>query len=73
MKPPNFKYVSPYSLEEILEIIYHEQEECKILSGGQSLIAMLNMRLIYPSILLDIKHINSLNNIITLYVQRYSD
>ncbi len=64
MKPPNFKYVSPYSLEEILEIIYQEQEECKILSGGQSLIAMLNMRLIYPSILLDIKHINSLNNIV---------
>ena len=63
MKRPNFKYVSPYSLEEILEIIYQEQEECKILSGGQSLIAMLNMRLLYPSILLDIKTFNSLISI----------
>ena len=65
MKPSKFKYISPNNIEELLEIIYQEQEDCKILSGGQSLIAMLNMRLVYPRILLDIKNINSLNNIIS--------
>ena len=63
MKPSNFSYVCPVLVEEILEILYEKQDDCKIISGGQSLVAMLNMRLLYPNVLVDIKNIKSLDNI----------
>ena len=63
MKPVNFKYTCPYTIEEALSILNTEKEDGKILAGGQSLIAMLNMRLLYPNVIVDIRKIKSFYDI----------
>lgn len=63
MKPVNFSYKCPDNIEEVLSILSCEKENGQVLAGGQSLIAMLNMRLLYPKVILDIKNIESLSYI----------
>ncbi len=56
MKPAQFDYVSPSSVEEALAAISSadDPDDLKILAGGQSLVPMLNLRLAQPATLLDI-------------------
>ena len=57
MKPPLFSYIRPGSLEEAVEAIAatdETDEEVRILAGGQSLIPLLNFRLAYPTVLVDL-------------------
>lgn len=63
MKPNKFDYVRPTRLEEALDILAEGNESVRIIAGGLSLVAMMNYRLLEPSILLDIAHIESLNYI----------
>jgi len=63
MKPPYLSYVSPKTLDEAAFLLDQDCENNKILAGGQSLVTMLNMRLIHPKILVDIKNIKALNSI----------
>ena len=63
MKPVNFSYKCPDNIEEVLSILSYEKENGQVLAGGQSLIAMLNMRLLHPKVILDIKNIESLSYI----------
>ena len=52
MKAPSFAYAKPRSLAEAFELL--ERPGAKILAGGQSLIASLNLRLSAPELLVDI-------------------
>jgi carbon-monoxide dehydrogenase medium subunit len=54
VKAPAFAYVKPASLAETFELLECHREDAKILAGGQSLIAALNMRLAAPRVLIDI-------------------
>ena len=63
MKPPYLSYVSPKTLDEAALLLDQDCENSKILAGGQSLVTMLNMRLIHPKILVDIKNIEALSSI----------
>ena len=54
MKPPPFDYARPSDLTEALEPIDKHGADARILAGGQSLIAMLNMRVTTPKLLVDI-------------------
>ncbi|HTP97490.1 MAG TPA: FAD binding domain-containing protein [Burkholderiales bacterium] len=54
MKAPAFAYVKPRSLGEVYALLEQHGDEAKILAGGQSLIATLNMRLAQPRLLIDI-------------------
>ncbi len=63
MKPAPFAYVRADSVEEACEVLYREGENARILAGGQSLGAMLNMRIATPSVLVDINRIASLDRI----------
>ena len=63
MKPPFFTYISPKTLDEVVSLLDQDSQDSRILAGGQSLMTMLNMRLIRPRILIDIKNINMMNNI----------
>ena len=56
----NFVYEKPNTLEEV-EKILNENEESKILAGGQTLIPTMKQRLASPSTLIDISDINELN------------
>ncbi len=54
MKPAEFDYLRPASPEEALAALAEAGEEARLLAGGQSLMAMLNMRLVQPALLIDI-------------------
>jgi len=54
MKPPPFDYVKPGSLDECLDLLSTRPEESKILSGGQSLVPLMNLRLARPQVLIDV-------------------
>ena len=58
MKPTPFDYLRPASLAEALEAL--ASEGAVALAGGQSLVAMLNMRLARPDLLVDIMHLSEL-------------
>ena len=60
MKPPVFDYVVPDSVEEAVSALAQAGADAKILAGGQSLVPMLNFRLLRPSILVDINRIPGL-------------
>jgi 2-furoyl-CoA dehydrogenase FAD binding subunit len=61
MKPSEFDYLRPDSVEEALAMLGESGEEARLLAGGQSLMAMLNMRLVEPKLLIDIAHLSALD------------
>ncbi len=63
MKAPKFAYAKPITLAAALALLEQHGEDAKLLAGGQSLIATLNMRLSSPSILIDITGIAALSGI----------
>ncbi len=62
MKPAPFAYKKARALEEAVALL-GEDKEARLLAGGQSLIATLNMRLSQPSLLIDINGIGGLGGI----------
>jgi carbon-monoxide dehydrogenase medium subunit len=65
MKAPSFAYVRPRSVAEVLGLLETYGERAKLLAGGQSLLAALNMRLSSPELLVDITRIPELSGIRT--------
>ena len=63
MKPVNFDYERPRTIDEACELLA-SNSNARILAGGQSLIPMLSMRLSRPSLLIDIAHIKDLSEIV---------
>lgn len=63
MKASAFQYVKPSSLSECFELIERYGEDAKVLAGGQSLIAALNMRLAAPAVLIDINGLAELDGV----------
>ena len=62
MKPAPFAYKKARSLEEAVALL-GEHKDARLLAGGQSLIATLNMRLSAPALLIDINGIGGLDGI----------
>jgi 2-furoyl-CoA dehydrogenase FAD binding subunit len=60
MKPPSFEYARCDTVDDALELLGEHGDEARVIAGGQSLMAMLNMRLLKPSILVDIAELNDL-------------
>ena len=63
MKPRRFDYVRPDNVAEALALLAQHGEEAKVMAGGQSLMAMLNLRLLEPSVLIDIARLAELDYI----------
>lgn len=63
VKPAAFGYARAVSLNDAIEKLATEGEGAKILAGGQSLMATLNMRLSQPRLLIDISRIDALRGI----------
>lgn len=63
MKPAAFAYAKAKSLDHAVELL-RSDEGARVLAGGQSLIASLNMRLDAPSLLVDINRIGGLSDIV---------
>ena len=62
MKPAPFDYVRADSVEGALSALA-ERPEARLLAGGQSLIAMMNLRLVKPGCLIDINRLSELDYI----------
>jgi CO/xanthine dehydrogenase FAD-binding subunit len=60
LKPPQFAYYAPGALGEALEILGRYGGEARVLAGGQSLLPMLNLRLLAPPALVDLNRIAEL-------------
>src|SRR5580698_3403349 len=60
MKPPVFEYIAATSIGMAVAALAEAGGEAKVLAGGQSLMPMLNFRLLRPSILVDINRIPGL-------------
>jgi 2-furoyl-CoA dehydrogenase FAD binding subunit len=63
MKPRPFDYARPDTADEVLALLAEYGDEARILAGGQSLLPMLNLRLIDPAVLIDVSRIAALDTI----------
>ncbi len=58
--PAAFDYYPVESLDEAIRLVQNH-EDAKVLAGGQSLLAMMKLRLIAPKVLVDISKVPGLN------------
>jgi carbon-monoxide dehydrogenase medium subunit len=63
MKSPDFDYYRAGSLNDALSSLQQHGSDAQLLAGGQSLLAMLNLRMASPRILIDISRIPGLSTI----------
>jgi len=63
VKPAPFAYVRAQTLDQVFDLLDEHGDDARILAGGQSLMATLNMRLSEPEVLIDINHIDGLSGI----------
>jgi carbon-monoxide dehydrogenase medium subunit len=68
MKPPIFDYIAATSVDAAVAALAGAGGEAKILAGGQSLVPMLNFRLLRPALLIDIDRIPGLT-----YIEEIAD
>ena len=54
MKAPSFDYVRASTLAQVFALLHEHGDDARVLAGGQTLIATLNMRLSEPAVLVDI-------------------
>jgi aerobic carbon-monoxide dehydrogenase medium subunit len=53
LTPKKFDYYAPTTLKEAIRIL-HREEDAKIIAGGQSLLALMKLRLASPTVLVDL-------------------
>jgi len=63
VKPAPFAYTKALTLKEAVTLLAKHKDDARLLAGGQSLIATLNMRLSAPELLIDINGIKGLDGI----------
>jgi 2-furoyl-CoA dehydrogenase FAD binding subunit len=61
MKPRPFDYIRPDTVEEVIALLAEYGDDARVLAGGQSLVPMLNLRLIEADALIDISQIAALD------------
>jgi 2-furoyl-CoA dehydrogenase FAD binding subunit len=63
VKPASFEYTRPATVEEALAAL--GRDDAKVLAGGQSLVPALNMRLLRPSLVVDVNRVAGLDRVET--------
>lgn len=63
MIPPAFEYFAPHTLDEAISLLVTHAPDAKVLSGGQSLIPLMKLRLAAPTHIIDINRIEGLSYI----------
>ena len=61
MKPRPFDYLRPDTVEEALALLAEYGDDARVLAGGQSLVPMLNLRIVEADALIDILRIAALD------------
>jgi carbon-monoxide dehydrogenase medium subunit len=60
MKAPAVDYVRPRSLAEAVDLLANASVDARLIAGGQSLLALMNLRLASPVLLIDIARLPEL-------------
>jgi CO/xanthine dehydrogenase FAD-binding subunit len=60
VRPAPFDYVAPRTVDEALDLLARHGDEAKVLAGGQSLVPMMNMRLVRPAVVVDLNRVAAL-------------
>lgn len=63
MKAAAFSYARPKRLAEVLQLLAEHGDEARLLAGGQTLLATLNMRLSEPALLIDLQSVAELKGL----------
>lgn len=63
MKAPAFSYARPRLMAEVLTLLEKHGDEARLLAGGQTLLATLNMRLSEPALLIDMQSVQELKGL----------
>src|SRR5438309_7864021 len=63
MKAPAVDYVRPRSLAEAVDVLAGTGGEARVIAGGQSLMAMMNLRVASPGLLIDIGRLPELSSV----------
>ncbi len=63
MKPRPFDYIRPDSADEAVALLAEHGDGARVMAGGQSLMAMLNLRLAEPDVIIDISRLAELDSI----------
>ena len=63
MRPAPFEYFAPRTVEEALDLLARHGDEAKLLAGGQSLVPMMNMRLVRPAVVIDLNRVAALGTV----------
>ena len=63
MKPASFAYHAPTRLEDALALLADDTLEARVIAGGQSLVAMMNLRIASPGLLIDISRLAELSSV----------
>ena len=64
MIPGSFEYYAPRSIDDAVKFLATHRDDVKVLSGGQSLLPLMKMRLSKPAFIVDIGRIPGLASII---------
>ena len=64
MKAPAFDYKKPGSIDEAIGLMQHHGAGAQVLAGGQSLMAIMNLGLATPEVLIDITGIQGMSDIV---------
>jgi len=65
VKPASFSYVAARSVDDVLDVLSENGDDAKVIAGGQSLGPLLNLRLAFTDVLVDINSVEGLD-----FVQR---
>ncbi len=64
MKAPAFSYARPKQLADVFALLEKHGDEARLLAGGQTLLATLNMRLSEPALLIDMQSVQELKGLV---------
>jgi aerobic carbon-monoxide dehydrogenase medium subunit len=61
VKPPSFRYIAARDVEDALTLLEEYGDEARVLAGGQSLVQLMNARLVVPRVLIDLNRVGELD------------
>ena len=63
MRPNAFAYTRPDSVEEALALLAEHGEDARPLAGGQSLIPLMKLRVVFPGVVVDLNRIPDIDGL----------
>ncbi len=68
MKPAAFDYTLPGTRREACDLLHEFGDDARLIAGGQSLMAVLNMRFAQPGLLIDVTGIQDLHYLSLIHI-----